>query len=168
MTTSIPPIKAFVETTYLYDMEPKKGLTACHIVGISAYKGQSLTFTILVEKAYIFSDIPPFALHQTDSEFDVELSKQSISFYNCPSGTFNIFCLDELKSKLAKAFFRKEEKWIDVTEYLYTIDFYEDNLLYHFVKLQTGHFCLVPSHKINFGNKEFLPDYKKLRHNWTV
>ena len=168
MTISIPPIKAFVENKYLYDMEDKQGLSACHIIGISAYKGQSITFTILIETAYIFSDIPPFALHQKQSAFTQELSYRSISHSNCPGNKIEVICLDELKSKTSIAFFREEHKWIEVKEYLYTIDFYEDNHLVHLVKLNTGHFVLVPSHKINFAGAKHLPDFKKLRQTWII
>lgn len=168
MTKSISPIKAFVETTYLYDMENKDGFSACYIIGISAYKGQSITFTILIDGAYVFSDIPPQALHQTPQQYEIKLSNKSISHANCPDNKFDLICFEHLKAKKSKAFFRQENMWFNVVEYLYTIDFYEDNLLIHFVKLETGHFVLVPSHKINFSNQEFLPDYKKLRQTWTI
>ena len=123
MTVSINPIKTFIETKYLYDMdETMIGLTVCKIIGISAYKGFPLTFHILVEDKYMFSNIPIFAFGGTKSD----IFNESLCYINCPDNHIDVFSLDYLKSKKSKCYFKFEARWIDIVEYYYTIDFYND------------------------------------------
>jgi hypothetical protein len=166
MTISIAPIKAFVEKKYLHDMEAVEGYEVCKIIGITAYKGLPLTFHILIKDAYIFSNIPVFAL--STMKTGKPISNDSLCHVNCPDKDIEVFCLEYLKSKKAKAFFKKENLWLEVVEYYFTIDFYNDNQLMHFVLLENGLFGFVPNHKINFDNSNFLPDYKKNHQNWTI
>lgn len=166
MTISIPPIKANIEKKYLYDMEKKDGSESCKIIGITAYKGLPLTFHVLINEAYIFSNMPIFSL--STGSVNPTISNESLCHVNCPDKDIEIFTLEYLKSKKPSAFFPKEKARIGISEYYFTIDFYNDNQLMHFVLLKNGQFAFVPNHKMIWNGNGELPDYKKNHQNWAL
>lgn len=159
MNISIDPIKVKVDSYYLYDGLKNIGTIDGVIIGASAYKDYPLTFHILLEGSYLYSDLPLSALLHNDF-LDKHLSKKSINGKICPKNEIENFQLDLFINKTVSCFFPIENIWIK-GEYLTSFDFFTDNLSFHLIKLNNGIFSLVENHKINFNGDNILTDYKK-------
>ena len=167
MTISVKPIKAIVEKRYLYDMDNIEGYINCTIIGISSYEQQPLTFHILVEDKYIYSDIPIFAL-RTNTDLKIIIPNNTLSFVNCPDINIDVFTFDSLKEKKINCYFKRESIWLKANKYYFSIDFYKDNQFVHLLALENGQFAFVPNHKINWKGEKELSNYKKSHQNWTI
>lgn len=169
MTVSFDPIKALIRREYLYNMsEHEKGCyTSCSIIAASAYKGQTLTFTVLVQDRYIYSDVPISALvsHQIALRFDLK----QLAAVNCPAFEIEHYSIKAFENRAARIFI-KGFKDVLVGKYICTFDFYTDNELLNLMVLDEGQFILVPNHKLDFNleDKISLPDYKKNRNTWRI
>jgi hypothetical protein len=170
MTVSeFKPIKAFVENRYLYDMQNVEGYSVCEIMGISAYLHQPLTFHILIDKKYIYSNIPIVALSLIAIQpITNKIPNDVLSHVNCPDISIEMVQFNSLKDKKASCYLRKIDKWYKIDNYYFAIDFYEDNEFLHFVALENGQFALIPNHKINLGGETKLEPYKKSRQDWSI
>lgn len=166
MTVSVDKIKCKIYKKFLYNLETNdEVLVDAEIIGVSAYVGQPLTFHVLIEGHSIFSDIPIHALCK--HEPIGALNKILLPHINCPDYNIDVFILNDLKSKVPVAYFKKSNTWL-VGTYLFTVDFFKENELMHLLLLVNGQFAFVPNHKINWNNKLELPDYKKLKQNWSI
>lgn len=170
MNKPINAISASVETKYLYDgcvREKDVLFTPCNIVGVSSYLSQPLTFHVLINNAYLYSNIPITALRRklVDTIHALNMTLQDLSYVKCNTLDIDIFALKWMTNPV-KVYFPRVEKWI-WGEYCFSCDFYTGNDLLHFTKLDTWQFAWVPNHKINFNAQETLPDYKKCHTEWT-
>lgn len=164
----ITPIKTKVLEKYLYDMdESKTGLIKCKVIGVSAYIGVSLTLHILLDDGSVFSNIPIFALRNNEITSQI-VGNSELAFCNCPDDMIDVFEIEHFKTLKPSCRFNKSSIWVKECTYHFTVDFYEDNELLHFMSLNNGEMAWLPNHKINwFGSTELKP-YKKMRKNWTI
>ena len=166
---AIRPIKALLQSKFLYDMdETKKDLIKCQIEVISSYPGHVLSsFVWIPETEGVFSYIPLHALQWKEAITD-PLDWDDVVFQNCPDSDISISHLPIFK-RATKAFFPKKKRWIKGS-YLFTIDWFRDNVAVNLLKLENGQFAAVPFHKSLYGKGvlETLPDYKKLRPEWVL
>lgn len=167
MNISIEPIKGFIEEKFLYNGDENKNeLLDVEIIGVSTYVGSTITFHVLVDKAYLFSDIPIIALgHSKDMSESYGL--KDLASIVCPVHEIENFTLDSLKNKHLSAFIKNKNSWVNGL-YLTSFDFYTDNELLHLIKLDCGRFALIPNHKINWSGKYKLPSYKKNKQFFNI
>ena len=167
MNVSINPFKAKVIESYLYDGDTsKKDVLDCTIIGASTYIGQPITFHVLIQGRYLYSDLPinsiihglPFT--QTIKNFSID----ELSHVVCDTLELDNFTLKNINQEIS-VFFREKNAWIK-GQYVTSFDFYTGNELVHLIKLENGLFSLSPNHKINWLGENFLPDYKKNKTIW--
>lgn len=168
MTKSITPFKAFVEEKYLYDMDTTKvGLLQCDVVAVSAYMGQSLTFTIIIDGS-MFANIPIFALRWKAVEIQSKIADSYLAFINCPDKNIDVFVIETCSYQKPVCYIKKYEEWYTSNGYILTVDFYNDNELVHLIMLENYQFGWFPNHKIKWDGKPSLPDFKKLHKDWNI
>lgn len=174
MNISIEPIPCFVKESFLYDGDVrKKNFIKAEIIGVATYSGQPLTFHVLVDGQYLFSDMPitaVVAFEEPHANYDLKTLAQK----NCETLEINSFILHTFVGKKVSVLLKIETgnvmtrvEWENAT-YVMSIDFHTGNELYHFVTLVNGQFALVPNHKINWSKKHELSDYKKNHTIWTI
>ena len=161
------PITCFIKEKFLYDMdETKSGILACQIIGISVYKDYAVLFEVLVDGAFLYSDVPVHAFLSTHKLPTVELSFKELSYCNADSDVVEACHFPALDKKLS-AFFKEINKWLDA-EYLLTITLTAGNLNFHLLSVENGQFALSPNHKISVSGERYLPKYKKNRQDWKI
>lgn len=158
MNISIDPIKVNIDTKYLYDGLDTNTFMNATIIGVSSYVGYPLTFHVLVDNKYLYSDIPISAF--SHGVPGTEISDMSLKGCFCPAHEIENFTFEILKDSKISCYYPAEDKWI-MGEYITSFDFYTDNISMHLVKLSNGRFGLVPNHKINFKGEFILADFKK-------
>lgn len=168
----IPPFKAYVHETFLYDMDPEKtDLIKCEVFGVSSYPGHMITFTILISSTgATFCYIPLHALHSSKTVVDGRLLLESndLQVANCLEKDISVICYDHLKNKKVLGFFKNKQLKLE-GEYLFSVDWYKKNDLWHVIKLTTGQFCALPNYRVLFGNNSsHLPDYKVMNSEWIL
>jgi hypothetical protein len=157
MNVAIDPIKVFVHESFLYDGdETKTEYVNAEVIGISSYLDQTLTFHVLIDKQYLYSDLPVSAF-STNKRKPRDL--KDLCYSNCKSLPIDVF---KLNTDEVMIYF-KDHRQYESGRYILSVDFYEGNDLMHLIHLNTGEFCLMPNHKINFNNEKSLTDYKKNR-----
>lgn len=162
------PIDCFIHEKFMYDQdEAKKGILPCKIIGASAFLGFPITFEVLVEDAYLYSDVPIHAFLHKKEISGVNLDFEDLSYMNVDSEVIETYKLNYLFDKNIKVYFRRKNLWIS-GEYLITLNLSEGNLNCHLLKLKNGQFSLSPNHKVNVSGKDFLPDYKKNHAVWSL
>ncbi len=165
--STITTIKTKVIEKYLYDMdESKNGLVQCSIVGVSAYKGMSLSLHVLIDDGSIFSNIPIFALRNRDCISAVK--DEELAYRNCPDDSIDVFEISRFKTLNPSCYFPKSGLWMKNCTYNFSVDFYEDNELLHFITMDDGKMAWLPNHKVNWLGSTELKPYKKMSKNWTV
>jgi hypothetical protein len=168
MTVSVKPFKAYIEEKYLYDMDPTKHrVLTCQVVAVSAYEGQTLTFTVIVRDA-MFANIPIWALRWKETSILTRIADKHLGFLNCPNKDIDVFTIEYVGYMKPTCFIKGLNEWYRVEGYIFTVDFFNDNELLHLVMLENYQFAWLPNHKINWAGKEELPDYKKLKQNWNI
>jgi hypothetical protein len=168
MTANIPNIKAFVQEKYLYDMdETKLGFVECGLIGIITYHDQTPTFHIITNANAIYSDIPFHAISFKAEVIDKPLELSDLVYNNCKTLEIDVFTLTYLQNSNPICFFRKKNLWLEA-KYLFSVDFYTGNDLFHVMKLNNNQLAAVPNHKVNWGGDAKLADYKKSHSNWNL
>lgn len=161
------PIDCFIHERFMYDQdETKTGILSCKIIGAAAFFGFPITFEVLIEDSYLYSDVPIHAFVHNKGIFNKQLDFEDLSYMNVDSEAIESYNLDILFDKNIKAFFRNKNLWMS-GEYIMTLNLPEGNLNCHLLKLENGQFSLSPNHKINVSGKEYLPEYKKNHVNWS-
>lgn len=161
MNLPIQEIKVKVDGKYLYDGEEGHGFFNGKVIGVSSYIGQPLTFHVIIENSYLYSDLPVCAFNKYE-EKSRDLS--TLAYSNCSTLPIDVF---RLSFKEVCVYFRNLDRF-EHGVYHMSFDFYEGNDLIHLIELDSGEFCLMPNHKVNFNNQEKLPDYKKNHTVWEV
>lgn len=73
-----------------------------------------------------------------------------------------------LAARPVSCYLKRVERWIE-GEYLFTIDWFDDNEQAHVVRLSNGQFAALPNHKIKFRDgARSMPDYRKLHATWRL
>lgn len=165
----IEPIYGFIEKQYLYDMNGDINLIKCHIQGLSLYPGCAPSLDIVIDEGdgegslFMYMPINAFKTKKTDEIFNLN----DLVYYNCPNGTSSKFELFDNIPVIV--YLKNKNKWID-GKYLFSIDWYENNISVNFILLDNGYLAVQPNHKIKFSNKapKKFEEYKKLRHEWVV
>jgi hypothetical protein len=166
----VTPIKAYVQETFLYDMDPAKtGLITCYIFGVSSYPGYALTFTIWIpETGGTFAFVPLHALQGTKTAIPVPLALSDLTTRNAPDPEIAVCTYEFLKERPLQVFFKGKDLRMSVT-YLFSVDWYKENELVNVILLENGQFAALPNHRVLFGVKrDKLPDYKKMHGEWRV
>lgn len=168
----IKPFKAYVYEKFLYDMDESKiGLIKCQVFGVSSYPGHMLTFTILIpETGATFCYIPLHALHATKSvDREKLLPPEELQVANCLEADVSVISYEYLRAKRATGFFKNKTLKLS-GDYLFSIDWYKQNDLWHVARLETGQFCALPNYRMLFGVTEGdkLPDYKVMHSEWIL
>lgn len=171
---AVSPIPVFLLKKYLYNLDVLEvGWVRASIIAISSYANDPLTFTVLVEDTKaLFSYIPMNAVvyRFTDTpvvnadDMDV-MSLKGLGCFPCPSqdmfvSTFN---LDKVL-----AFF-PDYNDREVCKYLLTLDWPNENELFHLLVDKKGIFYLRPNHKmlLDLGATS-LPPYLKLKAEYKI
>lgn len=173
----IPSFSAYVMSEFLYDMDPAfEGKTErCTVFAVSSYKEHYPTFKILLKNGSLFDYVPAHALLVgTDKPFH-NLTVDDLCYSKaCPDTNITVNVHPFLAGKFANKFcwMPRKEAWLEITQYICTIDWFEDNHNVHLVVLENHQVAFVPNHKIlflstkvKFQNLKFEP-YKKLRQEW--
>lgn len=155
MNLSISNIEAYIHKHQIMDDVNENELFKCEIIGVSTYYNQPITFTILIEKSWLYSNIPIDWLFHDNNVNSIKFD--NIRGIICPKLEIDCFSLDKLNK--VKVFINNE--WVSGL-YKYSFDFYTDNELLHLIALENGQFGLFPNNKLSF-NKEELPKFKKQR-----
>jgi hypothetical protein len=171
--SSLPgPFRCLLRKEYLYNRQSGHGdFVSVLVIGVSSYKGEVLSFDVLVDhNGGLFHYIPPTALVFDEAAEELPLS--DLAYENCPGSDISVFELEALRDQKITLHPSKAEQLKKIQgEYLFTVDWPDDNILHHVLKLDNHCLAIYPSHKILFGqaglNSE-LPDWKKLRYDWII
>lgn len=167
MNIPIKPIKCKILNKYLYNNDPEiQSSSDVEIIGVSTYLNQTLTFHALINKQWLYSDLPITAFYLNDSEIG-SLDLSDLSNVNCDTLEIDNFTFDQFLNKPIGVLIKNKKIWLSGT-YITSFDFYTGNELVHLVLLDNGLFGLFPNHKINFNNQKELPDYKKNKFIWKL
>lgn len=166
----IPPFKAYVEEKFLFDLnQMHAGLyVPCKVVGVSSYKGEALTFTILLDNGSVFFYIPFHAISKRKRDIDEQaLDMDDLVYKNCVQDEICAYIIETLPKEVS-VYFKRKNLWLN-GKYLLTIDWHTDNELFHLLELENGQYAAIPAHKIKWGDSErSLPDYEELHVSWIV
>jgi hypothetical protein len=159
------PIACFVRESVLFDGDlSKNALLPCEIVTVSSYKGDAITFNILLENGAMFSYVPIHMLMMREGgSFDLP----DLCYINCPSYQFSLHVFSVLLNKPVSAYFKRTKDWKSA-RYLWSIDWYTENELLHFLLLDSGQFAFLPSHKVKFSSDTTLNPYREMTSRWVV
>jgi hypothetical protein len=166
MNLSLTPFKVKLFKGFLYgeyDLPQtlkEEDLTPAQVIGISSYTQQPLTFHLLIEDAYLYSDVPACMI------FQKPCSPIKLTETLCPGYSINHFVFESFKNKKLAAYDKGLNIWVQGL-YLCSIDFYEDNELLHLVRLDRGQYGFFPNHKVNWKGQEVLAKYEKNRFIFT-
>ncbi len=70
MNIPIKPIKCNILNTYLYNGDKISTSSNVEIIGVSTYLNQTLTFHALIDKQWLYSNLPITAFYTNNSEID--------------------------------------------------------------------------------------------------
>ena len=174
---NIQPFKTHIEKKFLYDMDERysEQYVPATVFGISSYSGETLTLQTLLDDGSLFSYMPMHALRANSDERksmqgstrESRLELSDLVYKNCPGKNITVTKYDYLDGTV-DCYFRKKELWLS-GEYMFTIDWYDDNEQFHMISLENGQYAVLPNHKIKFksGIRSFEP-YKKIHNTWKV
>lgn len=165
---SINPIKCFVKDDVLFN-DDRTTITEATIIGLCLYKDETICFDVILKNGSIFNYIPLHKVIHKHPTLDNDIELKDLVYHNCPSLDISINKFDFLTEKNGKAFLKHKNLWVDIDEYILTVDWYEGNDLLNLVKLHNGYFAFLPNHKIKFGDvEETFEKYKKVPYTYVV
>ncbi len=161
-------LSAYVDFRAIYGIDSEFGLKRCDIIAFTSYKGRAPTFKVLLEDGSLFSFVPINFLYHKNVAKEDTFTLDVLAYKNCPDYTVAINSLRHLQGSI-KAYLHKIDAWM-AGEYIFSVDWYLDNLIMHCVKLENGQFAMLPSHKVKFKNNEenFDARYRKMSVAWSV
>jgi hypothetical protein len=166
---NIEPLDVFVKKEYLYDMDKTYigQFVRGKIFAISSYPQEALSFQILLEDGCMFSYIPVQAIQKKDHEIHHPLMPVDLIYRNSPGENIAVTSYTFLQGDII-AYFKHSKRWLK-GRYILTVDWYENNELFHLLNMDNGQFAFVPSHKMKFRSiEESFPPYKKLHQIWKL
>lgn len=161
MNISIQSFKVFVKEEYLYDRDTEKiGLfKEGTVIGVSTYEKCPITFHVMIEDKYLYSDLPIESLVHTKDASVIDNTKD-LYYAQCNRTEIEAFTFHAFVNKTISVLLKASMNW-RTGKYLMSFDFTTDNMSLHLVKLDNGNFALVPNHKINWQGFYILSDFKK-------
>lgn len=162
---SIQPINVYIFKSLLYNNDSKE-LINCTIIGLCLYENETLCFDIILEDGSIFNYIPLDKIVYK-KEYDSNITLKDLVYHNSPSIEISLNYIDSLKN-MKLAYLKNLNQWIEIEDYILTIDWYKGNDLLNLVKLNNGFFALLPNHKIKMNNIKEFEKYSKIRESYTV
>lgn len=166
MNICIDKIKVLVIESFLYNNdETKNKYLNGEILGVSTYPNQTMTFNILIDGKYLYSDMPihSFVWKVPNEKFTLK----DLVYSNCDTLPIDNYTFNNFINSEVYVFLKKCGIWIK-GEYITSFDFYEGNDCVHLIKLNNGYFTLAPNHKINWIGETELSDYKKNKTVWKI
>lgn len=168
----LPRTRAWVENRVLYNDDPSHaGWSPCVMFGVSSYVGHAPTFDVLLDNGAMFHYVPPHRLrHSHPSETpcgEVRFDLSDLVYHDSRDGRIVVTAYRELCERGTVTAHFKHARARMNARYVATVDWYDGNDLLHVLALANGQFALLPSHKATFGDVS-LPDYQKLRAEWSV
>lgn len=158
MTVSIDPITCYINEGIL-TQEPSKNMIKSKIISIQAYKGDEVTFQILIDDNHLYSNIKISDIYLNN--FGVTLYTRN-RYNKCPKYEIDVYEIDYLKDMDCRIFTGLKNEIDLIGKYILSIDFYTDNEQLHLIKSE-GRLHLIPNHKISWKCDSTLPtNYKKL------
>jgi len=156
---SIKPIDIEIDES-LFTLK-NKNIIKGKIIALDIYIGEAITFTILLENGTIYNYIPVdkvfWKINKTHFNMD------ELVYNNSISNEVTLDTIQYLEDKTINCYFKNANKWVKGM-YIFSIDWYLDNDLLNFVKLDNGQFAFLPNHKILIGSvKHKFKPYKKAR-----
>jgi hypothetical protein len=128
------------------------------IVGISTYRNQPVTFHVMLEKQWLYCDLPVTALVPRNGPVEAhEHTLRSLSIHLCEDTTVEVFTFAPRVGKSVAM--TVDGLWYPAT-YHFSIDFTNDNTLLHLLEAPFG-FALVPNYRLNWKGEHVLSDYLK-------
>jgi hypothetical protein len=165
----VGPIPCFVSELALYNNDPNKtAWVKGEIFSFSSYPGHAPTFNVLLDTGAVFSYIPCHLVRTSLGNSEPGVENLDLVYHNCPIGPFTINKFKRLAETPCTAHFKRTGKQMRA-DYLFTVDWWAGNDLFHCLALTDGRIAFLPSHKVLFGDDTGeLPDYKKLHGTWTA
>ena len=169
VTAEISPVRCWVQERCFYNLdETKTGYEKCEIFAISSYRGRPLGLNVrILSNGGLFHDIPVWGAQTSNETIDDGVPEDELIYHDCPDNNITI---NEFRYLMGPVHVKFASRTAMVRgDYIATVDWFEDNYNIHFLKLETGQFCFMPSHKVVFGQvaPQGLPPYEKKRYgNW--
>lgn len=162
----IKPIKGFIRTPFLFDMQKPAEMPLTQpvqIIALLSYPGHYLTADILTEQGALFSYVPFHALGIRPIDWPIR-ALPDVCYHKCPSEDISVVSNEVLKQPLRV--FDQSKNCLGLATYHATVDWYKGNDLLHIISLQ-GQLMAWPSHKLLWTEYNLpLPEYKKLHQEW--
>lgn len=163
------PLQVWAREKFFHDGNPEKtDFVQGRIVAVETYPGHAPTFSFLSKEGHLYCYLPVTAFLLSPEEPLDDLPLAVACYANCPEGRVVVSALP--LPVACQVFLPSRGSW-ESGEYVFSLDWWDDNLLLHLVYLSScGMFALQPNHKIVFGsrNARQFPDWKKCHSEWRV
>mgnify|MGYP000952064791 CR=1 FL=1 len=123
----------------------------CTVFAVSSYKGHYPTFKILLKNGSLFDYIPAHALLVGTTSPVHNLTLGDLCYFKaCPDMNITVNVHATLAGSFCKrvCWMPRTAAWINITQYICTIDWFQDNHNAHLVVLENGQVAFVPNHKV--------------------
>ncbi|MGE0709991.1 MAG: hypothetical protein AB7N76_25940 [Planctomycetota bacterium] len=170
------PFDAWLRREFLYDLDPAQAgeRVPVRVFGVSSYRESVPTFNVVSHReGGTFHALPPHALLLREDAAPLPL--EAICYHDCPDehvAAFEVGLYKELGTCQVFLPAADGARAPRPGRYLFSLDWYRDNLLVHGIALEGGQLCLYPPHKVLFplegADLSRLPDWKKLHTDWSV
>lgn len=144
-------MRVFIKKSTLTKNTLDSGVLEAVIVSVSCYAGSPITFDLLIDGSFLFSNISIQDIY----------SKRELSGDMLSKLDYNYKCNLNNDCEVFKYHFDKvlcfDEGNVHEGVYGFTVDMVDDNNMFHFLLLKNGQTCMFPNHKVSFG-KDYLPN----------
>jgi len=164
------PIPCRVIPSYVYNGDTTKNrdrggqpvYLSGEIVGVSTYRNQPVTFHAMIEKQWLYCDLPVTALVSREGKIEARgYTLRDRSIHLCEDTTAEVFTFAPRVGKIVAMIIAGD--W-HLAKYHLSIDVTNENTVLHLLECPFG-FSLVPNYRLNWNGEHALPDYLK---NHTV
>jgi len=159
---SIEPIDIIIDEKVFTESKLSNTIRG-KIIALDIYPNEAITFTILLDNGTIYNYVPVHLVQWKNTVNTEVYNLNELVYNNSLSNEVTIDVFNHLKDLKCNCYIKQKDSWV-TGEYILSIDWYKDNDLLNFIKLENGQFAFLPNHKILFGDvkREFQP-YKKAR-----
>jgi hypothetical protein len=168
----LDPIKVLVKREYLQNFEGGQGqYVTGTLQSIWAYASHQPTFTVLLEDGTIYSYLPAAAFTASPLPCSENLGSKAACGVYSPSDSFVLYRTKMFDARIAICFSPSKE-YLGIGEYIFSIEWPNDNEVAHFMCVDKASYCFVANHKMLLLPEvptivPSLPLWKKLRDEWT-
>ncbi len=156
------PFRCWVENKLFYNGKQIEDTpySRCTVFDIASHRGEIPTFSARIDgHGGLFHHIPIDMMCWKQPLLQ-RMSYHELVYFNCPDYCMALNVYQYLQGS-ARVFLGDKSYQAD---YILTLDWYEANENTHLLALETGQYCLMPSHKVLFkSDADILPAYQKLR-----